>query len=105
MLTAGEPHLVVDGTTVVWRVPAIFTATHLGEVGTAGSADVDGQTGELMSMGVCKEAILQGARVLAQKMPPYTLRTEMPKAYVASTVKPTITQPQGNPLQIIANSR
>lgn len=105
MLTTGEPLLVVDGaTTTVWRVPAIFTATHIGEVGTAGTVDVDVQTGVLIDADTCKASILQGARILAQKMPAYTPRTETPKAYLASNLKPTITQPQGNPLQIIADS-
>lgn len=105
MITTAEPLLVVDGITVVWRVPAIFTATHLGEVGTAGTVDVDVQTGVVIDADTCKAIILQGARDLAQKMPAYTLRTTTPKAYLASNVKPTNNQPQGNPLQIIADSR
>lgn len=104
MITTGEPLLVVDGATVVWRVPAIFTATHMGEVGTAGTVDVDVQTCMLIDEDTCKASILQGARVLAQKMPAYIPRTETPKAYLASNVEPTITQPQGNPLQIMADS-
>lgn len=104
MITAGEPLLVVDGPTAVWRVPAIFTAAHIGEVGTAGTADVDVQTGVLINANTCKARILQGAHVLAQKMPAYTPKIETPKAYLATNVKPTITQPQGNPLQIIADS-
>lgn len=105
MITTGEPLLVVDGVTAVWRVPAIFTATHIGEVGTAGMVDVDVQTGVLIDTETCKAIILQGARDLAKKMPAYTPRTATPKAYLASNVKPTHTQPQGDPLQIIADSR
>lgn len=105
MITTGEPLLVVDGSTAVWRVPTIFTATHIGEVGTAGTVDVDVQTSALIDTDTCKAIILQGARVLAQKMPTYTPKTETPKAYLASNVKATIIQPQGNPLEIIADSR
>jgi hypothetical protein len=104
MIGAGEPLLVVDGATVVWRVPAIFTATHIGEVGTAGSVDVDVQTGAMDITSDRKAVILQGAQALAQKMPPYEPRKTMPKTWSAKELQPTVTQSQGDPLRIIAAS-
>lgn len=105
MIGAGEPLLVVDGVTVVWRVPAIFTATHVGAVGVTGTVDVNVQTGIMNDSPECKKAILQKAEELSQKMPPYKPKKEMPQAYLAKDLPSTITQPQGNPLEIIAASR
>jgi len=102
MIGAGEPLLVVDGATVVWRVPAIFTTTHLGEVGTAGSVDVDVQIGTMDISPDCKASILQRAQELAKKMPPYEPRKTMPKTWSAQELQPTVAQPQGDPLEIIA---
>jgi hypothetical protein len=105
MIGAGEPLLVVDGTRTVWRVPAIFTVPHLGEVGVAGTVDIDVQNGEIENADECKETLLQGAQALARKMPPYQPRTAMSKTYIAKERQPTITRPQGNPLEIIAATR
>lgn len=90
MIGAGEPLLVVDGATVVWRVPAIFTTPHLGEVGVAGTVDVDVQTGAMVDTDACKKAILRGAQTLAKKMPPYKPSVDTPKTYLAQGLKPTI---------------
>lgn len=76
---AGEPLLVVDRDVVVWRVPAIFTATHIGEVGVAGTVDVDVQTGLIKDREACQGTILQNAQILAKKMPAYVLRTNLPQ--------------------------
>jgi hypothetical protein len=105
MIGAGEPLLVIDGTRTVWRVTAIFTAPHIGEVGVAGMVDIDVQSGEIMNADECKETLLQGAQALARKMPPYQPRTGVPKAYLAKDQQPTITRPQGDPLEIIAITR
>lgn len=105
MIGAGEPLLVVDGKSVVWRVPAVFTTPHLGEVGTAGTVEINVQTGELLNIDLAKEAILQGAQELAQKMPAYQPRTEMAKAYLAQNLQPTITRPTGNPFELIAGGK
>ena len=41
------PSLVVVDR-VVWRVPILFTATHVGPVGTIGSVDVDVESGKIL---------------------------------------------------------
>lgn len=102
MIGAGEPLFVVDGENALWRVPAIFTAPHIGAVGTAGVVDVDMQTGEMLQLAQCKVTILHGAQTLADKMPPYTKKASISQAYLAQNLAPTITAPKANPLEILA---
>lgn len=102
MMTAKMPTLVI-GASVVWRVPVILTATHVGHVGVAGAVDVDVETGAMNDLSACKEAILAQAHQLAATIPPYQPRTTTPQAWLAKGLKPThpAGQPVGNPLDLL----
>jgi len=106
VMGAEEPTLVVDEQTF-WHVPVILTASHIGHVGIAGIVAVDVETGEIDDSPECKAAILEGARELATKMPPYTPHSpeDVSAQYIAKDIKPTRTQPQGNPVEIIEAAR
>jgi hypothetical protein len=101
-LTSQMPTLLI-GTQVVWRVPVIFTAVHIGPVGCAGEIDVDVATGAMNNTPAVKEAILSQARKLAAAMPPYQPRTSTPQAWLAKDYQPThpAGQPLGNPLDLL----
>lgn len=106
MIRAGEPSLVigqsVSGESIaLWRVPAILTATHLGDVGEAGYVDIAVESGEMLALAQRSAEILNSAVNLTARMPPYTPRTDMPTEFLAVHLKPTITAPTGNPLDIL----
>jgi hypothetical protein len=86
MMGAETPTLVI-GERTVWRVPARFSAPHVGRVGTVGLVDVDVQTGELYNPAACKAAILKCSKKLAAKLPPFQVR-EVPSEYLAKNVPP-----------------
>ena len=46
MMGAESPTLLL-GERVVWRVPAVLSAAHIGRVGVVGTVDVDVQTGTM----------------------------------------------------------
>ena len=71
MMHADPPTFVVDGKRALWRVPAIFTASSVGVVGTVGQVDVDVSTGMFEDTDECKQKIVQCARAAAAKLPPY----------------------------------
>lgn len=98
---AETPDLAIGQESVVWRVPAVYTAPHLGHVGVAGTVDVNVQTGEMFDLEVSKEAILAGASKLAAQMPTYVQRPEADEELVTLDIKPTHTEPSGDPLKII----
>ena len=102
MMTATEPTLVM-GKRVVWRVPAILTASHIGHVGSAGYVEVDVETGELQNKEERQQAILAEVQEMAKRVPPYTPRIEMPEGWQASDTQPTHEpgQPEGNPLDLL----
>lgn len=104
MMGAGTPTLFI-GRQVVWRVPAILTATHVGQVGIVGTIEVDVHSGEMDNTVAHKNAILQEASVLVDKLPPYQPRTTVPLQYLAKDREPTIVQPEGNPRDIIAAAK
>ncbi len=92
MMGARTPKLVV-GERIVWRVPAILTASHVGEVGVVGEIDVDVQTGT-MDITVGHIAELQALAIeLGKKVPPYTARGSVPPAYLAKDFSPTRPKP------------
>ena len=101
MVGAGEPLLVI-GKKVVWRVPVLLTATHIGEVGAIGAIDVDVQTGEMDNSLERKADILRMARELAESMPPYTPRKYAPAQYLTAGIQANRMRPEGNPRHIIA---
>jgi hypothetical protein len=99
MMGARTPWLVV-GERVVWRVPAVLTASHVGEVGVVGEIDVDVQTG---AMDITPERIheLQGKAIeLGKKMPPYPGPREVPVEYLAKNYRPTHPKPAPDPALI-----
>lgn len=103
MMTVASPTLVV-GDRVVWRIPALLTAPHVGTVGVAGDVDVDVQTGEIHMTEAQKAALLTALSQLAQRVPPYTPRQEMPVGLLVSDLEPTRApgQPSGNPLDFLS---
>ncbi|HMN31576.1 MAG TPA: hypothetical protein PKE45_25730, partial [Caldilineaceae bacterium] len=84
---AEAPTLVV-GERVVWRVPIVLTASPVGIVGTAGTIDVDVDSGEMNNTAEHKEAIIQSAIELAKKLPPHRPRS-VPAEYLAKDLQPT----------------
>ena len=102
MMTAKLPTLVI-GASVVWRVPVILTATHVGHVGVVGEVDVDVETGALHDLPARKEAILAQASKLATTIPPYQPPKTTAHAWLAKAPKPTrpAGQPVGNPLDLL----
>jgi len=91
MMGARTPTLVV-GEQVVWRVPAVLTASHIGEVGVVGEIDVDVQNGE-MDNTPARMAKLQACAIeLGEKIPPYMPRTVSPE-YLAKDFQPTHPKP------------
>ncbi|MCB0061066.1 MAG: hypothetical protein KDE19_03090 [Caldilineaceae bacterium] len=71
MMHADPPTLVIADGRAVWRVPAIFTASRVGEVGTVGLVDVEVDNGIMHNSELLKEQILQCAQTLAAKLPAY----------------------------------
>src|SRR5215212_5002074 len=57
MMHAEAPTLVI-GEQVVWRVPAVLTASQVGNVGIAGYVEVDVQNGQMNNSEECKEQIM-----------------------------------------------
>lgn len=103
-LMGQEPSLVI-GERVVWRVPVVFTATHVGVVGKVGEIDVDVESGELLRPEGVEEAMLCEAKKLAKGLPPYKTR-ELPEGYrVATDIPYSDVKPTGNPAAIIASAR
>lgn len=106
MIRAGEPSIVIEESeslqpVAIWRVPAILTATHLGDVGIVGHVDIGVGIGEIRTPKLCAAAILKAAAQLASNMPAYVPPSDMPKGFAATTVNPTRTAPTGNPLEIL----
>lgn len=103
LMTASSPTLVV-GERIVWRVPAVLTAPHVGSVGVVGDVDVDVETGEIHMTEAHRAALLTELGHLAQRVPPYTPRQEMPEGAVLSERAPTRPpgRPAGNPLDVLS---
>lgn len=105
MLTTQAPVLKL-GEVVVWRVPVVFTASHIGHVGVVGEIDVDVATGAMNNTASRKEMILCQARKLAATMPPYQPHTAIPEDSFAHHLKPTHPsgKPAGSPLDLLPTS-
>jgi hypothetical protein len=101
MFTANVPILKV-GQTVVWRVPVVFTASHIGHVGVVGEIEVDVETGAMNNTAANKEAFFLQARKLANLMPPYRPRTAA-EATLPTDLQPTHPprKPEGSPLDLL----
>jgi len=76
----------------VWRVPVVYTASHVGRVGLAGTVDVDVNTGEIFDSPEVRECIFAVARTMAEKLPPFQLR-EVDEKYVLKNMQPTHSAP------------
>lgn len=76
----------------VWRVPVVYTASHVGRVGLAGTVDVDVETGEIFDSPEVRECIFATAKSLAEKLPPFQLR-EVDEKYVVRNMRPTHSAP------------
>ncbi|MEZ4867268.1 MAG: hypothetical protein R3C14_38445 [Caldilineaceae bacterium] len=102
MLTTQAPTMMV-GDRVVWRVPILLTAPHIGHVGTVGAVHVDVESGAMDSSSTCKTALLDEARRLADAMPAYQPRVTTPQRLLLSNFKPTHSpgKPEGNPLTLL----
>lgn len=64
----GTPELVL-GARVVWRVPVFLTFPSYGVVGTAGTIDVDAETGDLLTTPSLVEELIHNAETLAARLP------------------------------------
>lgn len=93
MMTAETPVLVL-GEGVVWRVPAILTASQVGRVGSVGTVDVDVQTGQMDDKPENIAALQQAGIDLGNRLPPYQPREALPDGYWANDLQPTRPRPQ-----------
>jgi hypothetical protein len=105
MMMGADPPTLVVGERIVWRVPARFTAPHVGRLGTVGEVDVDAQTGDLHDLAAAKEASLSCAKKLAKTLPPFRVK-ETPPEYLATHLPPTHQpgRPPGNPFDVLDQS-
>ncbi|MCL4868212.1 MAG: hypothetical protein KJ063_04525 [Anaerolineae bacterium] len=87
LFAALSPTLVV-GDQIVWRVPAIYSLPHVGQVGTVGFVDVDVQNGELVSLPTLVNDLQEKALELAQHLPPYPGPFTVPETFVPKDVPP-----------------
>ncbi|MBX3011798.1 MAG: hypothetical protein KF832_09850 [Caldilineaceae bacterium] len=84
MMHADPPTLIVDGKRAVWRVPAIYTASPIGIVGTVGLIDVDVYSGTMDSKDERKEQIIRCAQEKAAILPPYIPgQMKVPEEFIA----------------------
>lgn len=92
MMTAEAPILVL-GERIVWRVPAILTASHVGKVGQVGTVDVDVQTGQMDDTPALIAALQQAGIELGKRLPPYQPGRSLPVEYWANDIQPTRPRP------------
>ena len=82
MMHADPPTLVVDGKRVMWRVPAILTNSRVGDVGVAGTVDVDVHTGQMDSTTARIDQITRCALEMVKDLPPYQQRQTVPEEFI-----------------------
>lgn len=102
MFVADLPTLSI-GEHIVWRVPVILTASHLGKVGNIGYIDVDVESSDMDTGVATKERLLNKARCLAETMPPYASPNKSNSTVSAPVPEANRFQPQGDPQQILQN--
>ena len=107
LITATEPTLVVGEDKSVWRVPAVYAAPHVGQVGEVGAVDVDIESGALVISDELKESILQKMEELAATLPLYEARllNDETAKYVAKNYEPTDGEQSKRPLQEIIDAQ
>jgi hypothetical protein len=81
MMRAEEPTLVI-GKQIIWRVPVMLTSSQVGDVGVVGFIGVDVRTGEMNNTSDHKEQIVQCARELVRKTPPFEPIESVPDEYI-----------------------
>jgi len=64
----GTPELVL-GERIVWRIPVLLTFPGHGTVGTAGTIDVDAETGDLLTTPSLIEEVIHNAEALVARLP------------------------------------
>lgn len=99
LLGARIPKLVI-GERVVWRVPVVLTAPHIGEVGLVGEIDVDIHNGDMDNTPARIAQIEVCCNELGQKLPSYTSRGDLPPGYLAKDFQPTLPKPTPDQAQI-----
>lgn len=104
MTLMGQAPSLVIGDRVVWRVPVVFTATHVGVVGQVGEIDVDVESGEILRPAGVEEAMLCAAEELAKGLPPYQPR-QIPDALLFQGELPSPTPRRRDPEAVIAAAR
>jgi len=82
MMHADPPTLVVDGREAVWRVPAILTNSRVGDVGVAGTVDVDVHTGQMDNTTTRIEQITHCALEMVKDLPPYQPQQTVPEEFI-----------------------
>lgn len=87
LMGAETPTLVV-GEQVVWRVPAWISFPDVGRAGMVGAIDVDVATGVMNNTPVCKAEIERRAEEVADRLPPYNPKTDIPAEFLAKNVPP-----------------
>jgi len=97
----GDTPSLVIAERVVWRVPILFTATHVGTVGTIGAVDVDVESGEVLPETADIEEMFCRIKELAKTLPPFKLR-EVPSEYLATDIPQTPIEPHGRMEDFIA---
>lgn len=96
VMGARTPALVV-GEQVVWRVPVVLTASHVGEVGVVGEIDVDVQNGDMDNTPARMAELQASGSELGKKLPSYTPWREVPPEYLAKDFQPTHPKPLPDP--------
>lgn len=99
LIGARTPTLVI-GERVVWRVPVVLTAPHLGEVGLVGEMDVDVHNGDMDKTLAHVAQIEAACSELGKNLPPYISRGNLPQGYLAKNFQPTHSKPTPAQAQI-----
>lgn len=82
MMHADPPTLVVDRKRAVWRVPAILTNSRVGDVGVAGTVDVNVHTGQMDDSEARIKQITCCALEMVKDLPPYQPRQSVPEEFI-----------------------
>lgn len=93
MIGAEEPMLVLLKEQTLWRVPAMLTAPHVGQVGEVGAIHVDVESGEMDNTPERITELQQTAEVLGKTLPLYRPRANVPDEYLAIDLQPTHSLP------------
>ena len=93
MMTADAPMLVL-GARIVWRVPVLLTASHIGLVGQVGTVDIDIQTGQIADAPDHIAELQQAGLDLGERLPLRQSGRKLPDEAWATTMQPTYPRKQ-----------